>query len=261
MKAKLNGFSINYEVTGAEGKPWLTLSNSLATDMRMWDGQVAALSNDFRILRYDKRGHGQSDTPAGPYTMEELAGDVVALWDMLGIEKSYFIGLSIGGMTAQALLLNHPDRLIATVISNSMALCRPEFQAAWDQRIALAQEKGMAALVEPTMERWFTEGFRKTGAPVLDDVRDQIATTRAEGYAGCARAIQKLAYLDRLKTVDHPVLLMAGAHDGGTPESGMALMHKELKGSEYVVLDAAHIANIEQADEYTKNVKAFFARH
>ena len=261
MKAEINGFSMNYEISGNENKPWLTFSNSLATDMRMWDGQAAAFADDFYILRYDKRGHGKSDSPGGPYTMEQLAGDLVALWDHLGIQKSYFIGLSIGGMTGQSLLLNHPDRLEATALTNTMSLCRPEFQAAWDQRIALAEEKGMGALVDPTMERWFTEGFRGTGAPALDTVRDMIAGTTTNGYVSCARAIQGLAYLDRLKTIDHPVLLMSGAHDGGTPESGMALMHNEMKGSEYIVLDAAHISNIEQADEYTKNVKTFFAKH
>ena len=106
-----------------------------------------------------------------------------------------------------------------------------------------------------------TERFQATNPPVLDTVRNMIATTTLAGYVGCARAIQKLAYLDRLKTIDHPVLLMSGAHDGGTPESGMALMHDEIKGSEYIVLDAAHISNIEQAAEYTKNVKAFFVKH
>ena len=261
MKANVNGVDINYEISGNENKPWLTFSNSLATDMRMWDGQAAAFADDFHVLRYDKRGHGKSSAPEGPYTLDDLIGDVVALWDHLGIGKTYFVGLSIGGMTGQGLLLNHADRLEATVLTNTMSLCRPEFQAAWDDRIALAEGKGMGALVEPTVTRWFTERFRNTGAPAIETVKDMIATTTVAGYVGCARAIQKLAYLDRLKTIDHPVLLMSGAHDGGTPESGMALMHDEIKGSEYIVLDAAHISNIEQAAEYTKNVKAFFAKH
>ena len=261
MKANVNGFNINYEVTGNANGPWLTMVNSLATDMRMWEPQVAAFSNDFHILRFDKRGHGKSDAPAGAYSMEDLASDVVALWDHLGIAKSHYMGLSIGGMVGQGLLLKHADRLGPTVLTNTMAVCRPEFQAAWDQRIALAEEKGMGGLVEGTMERWFTEGYRKSEAPPLAMVRDMISTTSVAGYSGCARAIQGLAYLDKLKTIDRPVLLMAGAHDGGTPESGMALMKNELKGAEYVILDAAHIANIEKSDEYTANVKAFFAKH
>lgn len=261
MQATVNGVDIHYEISGNENKPWLTFSNSLATDMRMWDGQAADFADDFHILRYDKRGHGKSSVPKGPYTLDDLIGDLVALWDHLGIEKTYFVGLSIGGMTGQGLLLDHADRLEATVLTNTMSLCRPEFQKVWDDRIALAEQGGMQALVEPTTTRWFTERFQATKPPVLDTVRDMIATTTVEGYVGCSRAIQKLAYLDRLKTIDHPVLLMSGAHDGGTPEAGMALMHDEIKGSEYIILDAAHISNIEQAAEYTKNVKAFFAKH
>lgn len=262
MKAEVNGFNINYEIRGTEGKPWLTFSNSLATDMRMWDDQVAAFSDDYRILTYDKRGHGKSDAPEGGYMMEDLASDIVALWDHLGIEKTYFCGLSIGGMTAQALLLNHPERLIATVISNSMAVCEPQFVAAWDDRMKLAREKGMDALLEGTMSRWFTEGFRKSGAPVLDKVVDMITkTTTAQGYCGCAHAIQHLDYLDKLKTIDAPVLLIAGAHDGGTPEPGMAKMHKEFPNSEYIILDAAHIANIELPALYNDNLRGFFAKH
>lgn len=261
MKATINGFSMNYEISGNEKGPWLTMVNSLATDMRMWEPQVAALSGDFRILRFDKRGHGKSEAPAGPYTMDDIASDIVALWDHLGIKKTHYIGLSIGGMVGQGLLLKYGDRLGPTVLTNTMAVCGPQFQAAWDQRIATVAEKGMAGVVEGTMERWFTEGYRKSGAKPLAMVREMIANTSVAGYSGCARAIQKLAYLDKLKTVDHPVLLMAGAHDGGTPEAGMALMRDELKGCEYVVLDAAHIANIEKADEYTAHVKAFFAKH
>lgn len=261
MLANVNGVNINYEISGNENKPWLTFSNSLATNMGMWDDQVAAFADDFHILRYDKRGHGKSEAPAGPYSFDDLIADQVALWDHLGIDKSYYVGLSIGGMSGQGLLLEHADRLNAVVLSNTMALCRPEFRAAWDDRIALAGKEGMAPLINPTMERWFTEGYRKTGAPALDVVRGMIAGTTAAGYAGCARAIQNLAYLDRLNTIDHPVLLIAGAHDGGTPESGMALMHAEMKTSEYVILDAAHISNIEKADEYTATVKEFFAKH
>lgn len=261
MLAKVNGININYEVSGNGNKPWLMFSNSLATDLRMWDPQVAALKDDYRILRYDKRGHGKSEAPKGPYSFDDLIGDMVGLLDHLEIEKTHYVGLSIGGMSGQGLLLKHADRLNAVVLTNTMALCRPEFVAAWDDRIRLAEEKGMVALVEPTMERWFTEGYRKANPPALAPVREMIAGTAAAGYAGCGRAIQKLAYLDRLKEIDHPVLLMSGAHDAGTPPPGMELMHAEIKNSEYVMLDAAHIANIEKADEYTAHLKTFLAKH
>lgn len=261
MLANVNGVNINYEISGDESKPWLTFANSLATDLHMWDGQVEALSADYHILRYDKRGHGKSDAPAGPYTFDDLIGDLVGLWDHLGIEKTHYVGLSIGGMSGQGLLLKHGDRLNGVVLTNTMGVCRPEFVQAWEDRIGFAEEKGMGALVEPTMERWFTEGYRASGAAELEPVRKMIAATSTAGYAGCGRAIQNLAYLDQLHTLDHPVLLISGEHDGGTPPAGMELMHAEIKGSEYVMLDAAHIANIEKADEYTAQVKAFLAKH
>ena len=260
MLAQIGGVGINYEISGTEGRPWLTFSNSLATDLGMWDEQAEALAGEFRILRYDKRGHGGSQPAEGPYSFDDLIGDVVGLWDCLGIERSFFVGLSIGGMTAQGLLLKHADRVIATVMANTMALCRKEFAAAWDDRIAAVSAKGMDAVLQPTMERWFTEGYRATGAPRLEDVRRMILNTSAAGYCGCARAIQELAYLDRLETLNHPVLLIAGAHDGGTPPSGMKLMHERIRGSEYVEFDAAHISNIEKADAFTAALREFLGR-
>lgn len=261
MLAEIGGVGINYEISGTEGMPWLTFSNSLATNLGMWDEQAEALAGEFRILRYDKRGHGGSQPVEGPYSFDDLIGDVVGLWDHLGVERSFFVGLSIGGMTAQGLLLKHADRVVATVMANTMALCRQEFVAAWEDRVAAVSGKGMGAVLQPTMERWFTEGYRATDAPRLDDVRRMILDTSVAGYCGCARAIQELAYLDRLGTLDHPVLLIAGAHDAGTPPSGMRLMHERIQGSEYVELDAAHISNIEKADAFTAAAREFLGSH
>ena len=140
-----------------------------------------------------------------------------------------------------------------------MALCRPEFVAAWEDRVAAVSDKGMDAVLQPTMERWFTKGYRATGAPRLDEVRQMVLGTSVAGYCGCARAVQDLAYLDRLETLNHPVLLIAGTHDAGTPPSGMKLMHDRIRGSEYVELDAAHISNIEKADAFTAAVREFLS--
>ena len=159
MLADIRGVSINYEISGNEGGPWLTFSNSLATNLHMWDEQEAALADDFHILRYDKRGHGRSAPVEGPYTFDDLVGDVVGLWDHLGISKSHFVGLSIGGMTAQGLLLNHADRVTATVMANTSAHSGEAFIAAFDQRVAAVAEGGMEAVVESTIERWFSEGL------------------------------------------------------------------------------------------------------
>lgn len=260
MQARVNGVTLNYEVSGREDGPWLTFSNSLATDLRMWDEQAAALGDRYRVLRYDKRGHGGSEAVEGAYVFDDLIGDVVGLWDHLGIERSAFVGLSIGGMTAQGLLLAHGSRVTATVMANTMALCRPEILPAWDDRIRAVREGGMKAVLEPTMERWFTPGYRASGAARLGDVEAMILGTSVAGYCGCAHAIKGLAYLDRLESLDHPVLLVAGIHDGGTPPEGMRLMHDRLPDSEYAELDAAHISNVEKAGEFTARVEAFLAK-
>ena len=261
MLADIRGVTINYEVSGNENGPWLTFSNSLATNLRMWDEQEAALTGDFRILRYDKRGHGKSAPVEGPYSFDDLIDDIVGLWDRLGIRQSYVVGLSIGGMTAQGLTLRHADRVAATVMANTTAFCSDDFRAAFDQRVAAVADGGMEAVVESTIERWFSESYRASGAERLADVRTMIRTTSVAGYTGCARAIQGLAYLDRLSALDHPVLLIAGTQDAATPPAGMRLMHERIKGSRYVELDAAHLSNIEQAPAFTAALKEFFAKH
>ena len=261
MRADIRGVTINYEISGNENGPWLTFSNSLATNLRMWDEQEAALAQDFRILRYDKRGHGKSAPVEGPYSFDDLVDDIVGLWDRLGIGRSYFAGLSIGGMTAEGLLLRHAERVRATVMANTSAFSGKEFNAAFDKRVAAVAEGGMEAVVEATIQRWFSERYRASGAARIDDVRQMIRTTSVAGYRGCARAIQGLAYLDRLDTLDHPVLLIAGAQDPGTPPAGMRLMHERIGGSRYLELDAAHLSNIECAPEFTAAVKTFFAAH
>ena len=261
MLADIRGVTINYEVSGNENGPWLTFSNSLATNLRMWDEQEAALAGDFRILRYDKRGHGKSAPVEGPYSFDDLIDDIVGLWDRLGIRQSYVVGLSIGGMTAQGLTLRHADRVAATVMANTTAFCSDDFRAAFDQRVAAVADGGMEAVVESTIERWFSESYRASGAERLADVRTMIRTTSVAGYTGCARAIQGLTYLDRLSSLDHPVLLIAGTQDAATPPAGMRLMHERIKGSRYVELDAAHLSNIEQAPAFTAALKEFLAKH
>jgi 3-oxoadipate enol-lactonase len=263
MKANVNNVALNYEVSGNPEKPWLTFSNSLATNLHMWDEQEAALSDDFHILRYDKRGHGESEAVPGAYTFDNLIADVVGLWDHLGIEKTHFVGLSIGGMTAQGIMLKYADRLLSVVIANSMGKVAPEFVSAWQDRIDLSRDKGMEPLIEPTMERWFTEGYRNQGTAEAQAIADMIATTSVNGYAGCASAIQNLDYLDSLGQISGiPVLFIAGAQDAGTPPAGMEAMHNNMPGSEYVLLDpAAHISNVERSADFTQTLSSFLAKH
>lgn len=263
MKAKVNGIELNYEVSGNPDKPWLTFSNSLATNMHMWDEQAKLLADDYHILRYDKRGHGESEKVPGPYHFDDLIDDMVALWDHLGIDQTYYVGLSIGGMTVQGIMLKHPERLKAVVIANSMGVVPPEFVNAWGDRIKLCQQKGMAPLIQPTMERWFTEEYRKKETPEAQFISDMIASTSVEGYAGCAAAIQKLNYLDDLGTISGiPVLFIAGSQDGGTPAPGVEAMHRNMPGSEYLLLDpAAHISNVECPEAFNEAITGFLGKH
>jgi 3-oxoadipate enol-lactonase len=263
MKVKVNNVDINYEISGNPDKPWLTFSNSLATNLHMWDGQVKLLADDFHILRYDKRGHGLSEAPDGAYSFDDLIADVVGLWDHLGIDQTYFVGLSIGGMTVQGIMLKHGERLKAVVIANSMGKVAEQFVGAWQDRIDLSHEKGMEPLIQPTMERWFTEDFRSKGTQEAKAIAEMISTTSVNGYAGCAAAIQNLDYLDSLEKISEiPVLFIAGAQDAGTPPAGMEAMHNNMPGSEYVILNpAAHISNVERPEAFNEALSEFFARH
>ena len=258
MKVTANGVALNCEIEGKEGAPWLTFSNSLATNLHMWDAQAAALADDFRILRYDKRGHGESDVPEGPYDFSMLVGDVIGLWDVLGIGQSHFVGLSIGGMTAMGLGLRHADRLSSMVISNAIAEAPAPFVAAWDDRIAIVEEKGMQALAAPTVERWSSDEFFNSGTPVLDDLRAMVSATPAGGFIGCARALQGLDFEKSLGEIRVPTLFIAGKEDGATPASTMSRIARMVEGARYVELSpAGHLSNIEQPEGYTAALRDF----
>jgi 3-oxoadipate enol-lactonase len=260
MKTQANGITFNCRIDGPEGAPWLMLSNSLATNLSMWDGQTADLAGEYRVLRYDQRGHGASEAPPGDYDFDLLADDAAALMQAHGIEACHFLGLSMGGMTAMGLGLNHPERLRSLTICNSRADVTEEFAEIFDTRIAIAHEQGMEALVETTVERWFTKDLRAGAPAFLDDVREMVRTTPVPGYAGCARAVQNLDYMSRLKAIDKPVLFIAGAQDIATPPERMRAMQAAISGSQYVELDpASHLSNLEQPQAFTAAVRDFLA--
>jgi 3-oxoadipate enol-lactonase len=253
-----NGVNFNCAIDGPEGAPWITFSNSLATNISMWDAQIEALGNDYRMLRYDKRGHGATEPVEGPYNWDMLVGDVVALWDALGIEKSHFVGLSMGGMTAFGLAQDHADRLIGTVASNTRADAPPEFRDSWDGRIATVQENGMAAMAAPTVERWCSDHFLASGSPTLDRMKDMVASTSVTGFVGCAHALKELNFQDRLGDIDTPMLFIGGKEDGATPSANMKLIHQQVAGSKFIELSpAGHLSNMEQPEGYTAALREF----
>jgi 3-oxoadipate enol-lactonase len=259
VKVTVNGAQLSYRIEGREGAPWLTFSNSLATDMAMWDDQVEALKSDFRILRYDKRGHGDSGAPArGDIAIETLVADLIALWDHLGIRTSHFVGLSIGGMIGFGLGLDRPDRVASLALCCTRADSPPAYNAAWPGRVAIAEKDGMAALVDSTLERWFTAACRTREAAAMTKMGKMIANTSVTGYCGCAWALQNLPYLERLGAIRVPTIMIGGSDDillDGTRDA-----HRRIPGSLYFeVGPAGHIANIEQPALFTAGLKSWLA--
>ena len=261
QKITANGVSFNCAIDGRDGAPWVTFSNSLATNLSMWDGPVGALKDDYRILRYDKRGHGDTEQVEGPYNWDMLVGDVVALWDALNIEKSHFVGLSMGGMTAFGLAQDHADRLIGTVASNTRADAPAEFRDAWDGRIATVREKGMAAMAEPTVERWCSDALLASGAPILETMKQMVASTSVTGFIGCAHALKGLSFQDRLGEIDTPMLFIGGREDVATPSENMKLIHQQVAGSKFLELSpAGHLSNLEQPEAYNAALRDYLGR-
>lgn len=261
MKLQANGINMHYELEGPESAPVVTLSHSLATDLSMWDTQAAVLKSAYRVLRYDTRGHGGTEVPDGPYTLQQMAEDVRALLQALGIPKTHFMGLSMGGMIAQVFALKYPGVLRSLLLCDTSSRIPEEALPIWEERIQVAQDQGMAPLVEPTMERWFTASFRRKPMPVLDKIRSLIKGTPLKGYIGCSRAIMGLNLTERLGAVALPTLIVVGEDDPGTPVTASQAIHKQIKGSELVILkSAAHLSNIEQEHAFNNAVLDFLKR-
>jgi 3-oxoadipate enol-lactonase len=256
MKAHINGIEMHYEVSGSG--PWLTLSHSLAANTAMWDAQMQALNQHFTVLRYDIRGHGQTQATPGPYTLNQLSDDVHALLVHLGVQSTHWIGLSLGGMIGQTFAIRHPEMLGHAVIADSSGRGAPNAASMWGDRAKLALSQGMLPLVEPTLQRWFTQDYREKNPAVMAQIGQMIASTPPEGYAGCCGAISGLDTLDQLRDLRSPCLVMVGEQDMGTPPAMSELIHQHWPASSYVVLqNAAHISNIEQAQAFTDAVMKF----
>ena len=256
MQIKANGIDFHCQIDGPEGAPWLMFSNSLATNLSMWDAQVAQLKSAFRILRYDHRGHGQTQAPAGPYTFATLIADVVALLDALSIPKTHFLGLSMGGMTAMGLAENHRDRVAKLVVCDCTGSSSPASAEQWAVRIALAKDKGMEALVEPTVSRWFPPDFFATHPELAEKVRAMVRNTPVNGFMGCAAALSDFNVLDRLTEIRNPTLFVCGTKDAALP--GLKKLHATLPGSGLAELEGAgHLSNLDAPEAFTQAIEGF----
>jgi len=263
MHIKANGIGINYQIDGKDGAnasaPWLIFSNSLATDLTMWDDQMRALSDSFRVLRYDQRGHGDTEAPAGRYTFDVLIADALALMDALDIKRAHFAGLSMGGATALGLAQRHPERLGHVIVCDSGCASTPASAQQWEERILVAQKDGMAPLVEPTVARWFPPDVVARKPPYLDKARAMIRNTPVNGFIGCAAALADHDFRTAVSTTKRPVLFIAGEKDaGGAVATAMKALHTALPGSRYVELPGAgHISNLDDPAGFNRALRAF----
>ena len=259
MKIKANNLDIDYRLDGPEDGPVVMFSNSLMSNYTMWDGQMAALTGRYRVLRYDQRGHGGTETTPGPYTIELLAEDARALLEALDIEAVHFVGLSMGGFTAQMLATLYPEKVASLCLCDTACIMAPK--SLWNERIDNAKSGGIEALVAGTLERWFTPPFHTAGAQQLEVVREMILGTGVEGYVACAEAIRDMDICGNLVKITSPTLVLVGEADPACTVEAAEMLHNGISRSELVIIpEAAHLPNIEQRDRFNELVVGFLDR-
>jgi 3-oxoadipate enol-lactonase len=249
------GCPINAEVEGPADAPALMMCNSLGTNLHMWDPQVPAFTRHFRLVRYDRRGHGKSGVPKGPYSMEMLGRDALAVMDGLGLKKAHWCGLSMGGMVGQWLGANAPERIDRLILSNTHSYYADK--TLWAERIKNARERGHAAAVDATMDRWFTKEFRERAPEVIARMREMFLATQADGFIGCCEAIRDMDLRDTHARITAPTLVIVGRRDPATPPEAGKDIQSRIRGAKLAELDAAHISNQEQPQAYTDTVLGF----
>lgn len=245
-----DGCQIKHRFDGPDDAPVVMLSHSLGANMAMWDQQLAALTARYRVLRYDLRGHGGSDGPVGAYSLDRLGRDVIELLDALAIDRIHFVGLSLGGMIGQWLGVRAPERLTSLVLANTSAYMGPP--SAWDDRIVAVRTSGMAAMRDAVLARWFTPDFTDTAA-----IGAMIETTDPHGYAGCCAAIRDMDLRRLGSLIAAPTLIIGGLRDPATPPDNARALNAEIEGSQLVLLNGAHLSNIECAAEFNNVLLGF----
>ncbi|GLS99406.1 3-oxoadipate enol-lactonase [Sphingobium jiangsuense] len=250
-----DGCRIACRFDGPKDAPLLLLSNSLGTDSGMWEPQMAAWARAFRVLRYDQRGHGASDAPAGAYSMDRLGRDAVELLDALGIGRAHFCGLSLGGMVGQWLAVHAPERIDRLVLANTSAHMGPP--SAWQGRIEGVLRDGMAPLAEASIARWFTPDFPALAPQAVEPIRAMLLATDPAGYAGCCAAIRDMDQRRTVALIDRPTLVIGGALDPATPPPHSEALAQGIEGAALLMLDAAHLSNVERPDAFARAVLDF----
>ena len=258
MQISANGLSIHYQIDGPDNAPWLTMSHSLAANLHMWEWQMPMLTKHFRVLRYDTRGHGQTDAPAGEYSLPMLANDLLGLLDALSIEETHYVGLSMGGMVGQTAALSAPERFLSLSLCDTSSQIPPAAHDTWLERIALARDGGMRAMVDGTIDRWFSSAYQKSNSADVDKIRAMILATPVAGFCGCAHAIMGLNVTQAISAITLPTLVLVGEDDPGTPVAAHEVIHNQIDGSQFVILpNALHFSNVEQQDAFNQALLSF----
>lgn len=246
---------LHYRIDGAEGRPWLVFCNSLGTDLHLWDAQIEAFGARFRVLRYDRRGHGESTAPPGPFTIADLGRDVLALLDHLSIGRTHFCGLSIGGLTAQWLGLNAPERLHRMVVCSTAAkIGTPEV---WSARIAHVREHGLASLVEATVQRWFSPSFVAAHPDQIARIAASFLRTSTPTYLAACEALAATDFREQLPQVTVPTLAVSGDDDAVTTPDDLRFIASRVANGRSVSLPGRHIVNRESAQAFNTAVLDF----
>lgn len=235
------------QVQGDTGAPVVLMAHSILSSSMMWNAQALLLAaQGFRVVRADTRGHGQSQAPTGPCTMDDLAADSVAVLDALGIERAHYVGLSLGGMSGFGLGIHHAERLLSLCLCDARADMPPAAAAVWPERIAAAEQQGCAALAESTVERWFGAAFNAAHPEVAQRFRSTVAATSTTGFMACAKALMGLDYLGRVGEIRTPTTMIVGANDGPLPQAMQQLQGLIPGAALEVIADAGHLPNIDQ---------------
>jgi 3-oxoadipate enol-lactonase len=253
--AKLPDAQLRYQLDGPANAPVVLFSNSLGTNFRMWDAQLSDFTQQFRVLRYDTRGHGESSVTPGPYSIAQLSRDVLHLLDVLSIERVHFCGLSMGGMTGMELASRWPNRVGRLVICSSGA--KLGTADTWNTRIETVQKNGMKSVAAAVMERWFTAQFRGAHPEEVSAAQQMLEVTSPEGYVANCAAVRDFDFRQNLSSIKVATLVVSGAHDPVAPPADGHFLQKSIAGAAYAEVDGSHLSNIEAREGFNSAILPF----
>lgn len=251
-----NQIKMAYQIDGPKDGPTVMMSNSLMSSIEMWDRTIPALTDRFRVIRYDTRGHGQTQVTPGPYSIALLAEDLVALMDALDVKKAHLVGLSMGGMICQYVGANYPDRALSLSLCDTASEMPP--RTMWEERFAIARSQGIAGLLDGTIKRWFLKDFIEREPEQIEIVKKMIMATPVDGYLACASAVRDMAQSTMLLKIKAPTLILLGMQDPACTYEQSTVLHRLISQSSLVTIDqAAHLANIEKPAEFNRALRQF----